>query len=99
MSIPFWSEDWKPDSFYDKIQANLERGFHTLCLLDIKVAERSIENMMKNRKIFEPPRFMTVSQAVDQLLKISQSRGDDAKIGKAIFSLKISLLDKGRSNM
>ena len=74
VSIPFWTEDWQPDSFYDKIQTNLESGFHTLCLLDIKVAERSIENMMKNRKIFEPPRFMTVSQAVDQLLKISQKK-------------------------
>merc|ERR1711990_578603 len=63
VSIPFWTEDWQPDSFFDKIQTNLERGFHTLCLLDIKVAERSIENMMKNRKIFEPPRFMTVAQA------------------------------------
>ena len=53
----------------------MERGFHTLCLLDIKVAERSIENMMKNRKIFEPPRFMTVAQAADQLLKIIQKKG------------------------
>ena len=67
----FIEKYWYPPLF----QANLERGFHTLCLLDIKVAERSIENMMKNRKIFEPPRFMTVAQAADQLLKIIQKKG------------------------
>ena len=47
---------------------------HTLCLLDIKVAERSVENMMKNRNIFEPPRFMTVAQAIEQLLKIKETK-------------------------
>ena len=91
VSIPFWTEDWQPDSFYDKIQTNFESGFHTLCLLDIKVAERSIENMMKNRKIFEPPRFMTVSQAVDQLLKISQKKGggiiNEDSIGIGVASI------------
>ena len=76
VSIPFWTEDWQPDSFYGKIEANFERGLHTLCLLDIKVAERTVENMMKNRKIFEPPRFMSVSQAVDQLLKIKEKNGN-----------------------
>lgn len=75
VSIPFWSEDWTPSSFYEKIEANFSRGLHTLCLLDIKVAERTVENMMKNRKIFEPPRFMTVSQAVEQLLKIKDKLG------------------------
>ncbi len=47
VSVPLWNEDWKPDSFYDKIVANQERGLHTLCLLDIKVKERTVENMMK----------------------------------------------------
>merc|ERR1712141_986495 len=78
VSIPFWNDDWQPDSFYGKIEANLERGFHTLCLLDIKVAERTVENMMRNRKIYEPPRFMSVSQAVDQLLKIHNKQNADA---------------------
>jgi len=90
VSIPFWTEDWQPDSFYDKIQTNFESGFHTLCLLDIKVAERSIENMMKNRKIFEPPRFMTVSQAVDQLLKISQKKGGDGTINEDSIGIGVA---------
>lgn len=33
VSIPFWTDEWRPDSFCEKIQANLERGLHTLCLL------------------------------------------------------------------
>ncbi|CAB4015872.1 diphthine methyl ester synthase [Paramuricea clavata] len=33
VSIVFWEESWKPDSFYDKIALNLRNGLHTLCLL------------------------------------------------------------------
>jgi len=44
---------------------------HTLCLLDIKTKEQSIENLMKGRKIYEPPRFMSTQTAADQLLKAS----------------------------
>ncbi|CAB0015590.1 unnamed protein product [Nesidiocoris tenuis] len=35
VSIPFWTESWKPDSFYEKIANNKLRGLHTLCLLAI----------------------------------------------------------------
>ncbi|KAH3832069.1 hypothetical protein DPMN_105345 [Dreissena polymorpha] len=47
---------------------------HSLCLLDIKVKEQSIENLMKGRKIFEPPRYMSVKQAAEQLLEIVDNR-------------------------
>lgn len=33
ISIPYWSDTWQPDSFYDKIKINRDNGFHTLCLL------------------------------------------------------------------
>ena len=33
VSIPFWTETWKPESFVDKIEQNLKVGLHTLCLL------------------------------------------------------------------
>ncbi|XP_058494939.1 diphthine methyl ester synthase [Solea solea] len=74
VSLVFWTETWKPESFYDKICKNRQAGLHTLCLLDIKVKEQSVENMMRGKKIFEPPRFMTVSQAADQLIQIIQRR-------------------------
>ena len=33
VSIPLFLENWKPDSFYDKIELNKKQGLHTLCLL------------------------------------------------------------------
>lgn len=74
VSIVFWTDSWRPESFYDKICTNLDRGMHTLCLLDIKVKEQSIENMMRGRKIYEPPRYMSVSQAASQLMEIVKNR-------------------------
>lgn len=33
VSIPFFTETWRPDSFYEKIRENRKLGLHTLCLL------------------------------------------------------------------
>ena len=74
VSIVFFEETWKPESFYDKIKKNLEVGMHTLCLLDIKVKEQTIENMMKGNQVFEPPRFMTIRQALLQILEVAEKR-------------------------
>ncbi|KAL0091018.1 diphthine synthase [Phycomyces blakesleeanus] len=74
ISIVFFTDTWRPDSFYDRIIENHNIGLHTLCLLDIKVKEQSIENMARGRKIYEPPRYMTVNQAVEQLLEIEENR-------------------------
>lgn len=74
ISVPFWADGWKPDSFYDKIVANRKMGLHTLCLLDIKVKEQSIENLMRGKKIYEPARFMTVAQALTQLMAIEEDK-------------------------
>ena len=38
VSIVFWTDTWRPDSFYDKICTNLERGMHTLCLLGTELS-------------------------------------------------------------
>ncbi|XP_067028487.1 diphthine methyl ester synthase-like isoform X2 [Acropora muricata] len=74
VSIVLWTDSWKPDSFYDKIASNRKQGLHTLCLLDIKVKEQSVENMMRGRKIYEPPRYMSVNEAVRQLLDVIKTR-------------------------
>ncbi|CAO3631059.1 unnamed protein product [Cunninghamella echinulata] len=74
ISIVFFTDTWRPDSFYDKIKENHNLGLHTLCLLDIKVKEQSIENLARGRKIYEPPRYMTINQAVEQLLEIEENR-------------------------
>jgi diphthine synthase len=33
VSIVFFTDTWRPDSFYDKIKQNRDIGLHTLCLL------------------------------------------------------------------
>ncbi|XP_021923092.1 diphthine methyl ester synthase isoform X2 [Zootermopsis nevadensis] len=79
VSIPYWSESWQPDSFYDKIAGNRRRGLHTLCLLDIRVKEPTLESLTKKRKEYQPPRFMSVSEAAGQLLEIISRRHRDHK--------------------
>ncbi|KAI8635945.1 diphthine synthase [Parasitella parasitica] len=76
ISVVFFTETWRPDSFYDRIKENHQLGLHTLCLLDIKVKEQSLENLMRGLLIYDPPRYMTVNQAVEQLLEIEETRGE-----------------------
>eukprot|EP00611_Tribonema_gayanum_P011622 TRINITY_DN2192_c0_g3_i1.p3 TRINITY_DN2192_c0_g3~~TRINITY_DN2192_c0_g3_i1.p3 ORF type:complete len:101 (-),score=22.64 TRINITY_DN2192_c0_g3_i1:777-1079(-) len=47
---------------------------HTLCLLDIKVKEPDFAEMAKGRVRYLPPRFMTIAQAVEQLLEVEAER-------------------------
>ncbi|KAJ7503081.1 Diphthine synthase [Mycena galericulata] len=74
VSLVFFTETWKPDSFYDRIKENADLGLHTLVLLDIKVKEQSDENLARGRKIYEPPRYMSISLAVKQLVEIESIR-------------------------
>lgn len=68
ISIPFWTENWKPDSWLAKIEENYKLGLHTLVLLDIKVKEQSEENLLRGRKIYEPPRYMSPTVALSQII-------------------------------
>jgi diphthine synthase len=77
VSIPFFKENWRPHSFATKIRANVEADLHTMCLLDIKVKEQTDENLLRNRPIFEPPRFMSISQAARQLLESHRVLGEE----------------------
>lgn len=47
ISLPFYTETWTPESWYDRLEENLGVGVHTLVLLDIKVREQSEENMAR----------------------------------------------------
>uniref|UniRef100_A0A5K3F047 diphthine methyl ester synthase n=1 Tax=Mesocestoides corti TaxID=53468 RepID=A0A5K3F047_MESCO len=69
VSIPLWGECGCPDSFYSKIMSNYCRGLHTLCLLDIRVKEKSVENLLRDRDVYEPPRFMLCQEAAYQILE------------------------------
>lgn len=72
----FFTPSWKPTSFYDRIRENRSIGLHTLVLLDIKVKEQSLENMARGRKVYEPPRYMTVGQCAAQMLESEEVRGE-----------------------
>ncbi|KAH7165570.1 tetrapyrrole methylase [Dactylonectria macrodidyma] len=74
VSMVFFTETWKPASFYDRIKENRDIGLHTLVLVDIKVKEQSLENMARGRLIYEPPRYMTVGQCAQQMLEIEDER-------------------------
>jgi diphthine synthase len=76
VSMVFFLDNWRPSSFYDRIRENRDIGLHTLVLLDIKVKEQSWENMARGRKIYEPPRYMTVAQCAQQMLETEEGRGE-----------------------
>lgn len=56
ISLVFFTDTWRPDSFYSRVAANRSRGLHTLVLLDIKVREPSLESLARGKPIYEPPR-------------------------------------------
>jgi len=53
------------------------QGLHTLCLLDIRVKEPSVEALCRGRKEYEPPRFMSVGVAASQLIEIEANRKEE----------------------
>jgi len=74
-SVVFPEEGWDVQTHYDVIKQNKASGLHTLCLLDIKVKEPGKEDLMNNRSAKGvEPRFMTVNQAINNLLSIEEKR-------------------------
>ena len=76
VSMVFFTDTWRPASFYDRLKENHQIGLHTLVLLDIKVKEQSLANLARGRKIYEPPRFMSVAQCARQMLEIEEDRDE-----------------------
>lgn len=97
VSIPFFTDNWRPYSFYDKVLMNLERDLHTLCLLDIRVKELTLEGMAKGKPIYEPPSFMSVNVALKQIVECEEQKKSnlvDAKTTKCIGVARIGLSDQ-----
>ncbi|KAG2104075.1 Diphthine synthase [Suillus discolor] len=90
VSLVFFTDTWKPDSFYDRIAENAKLGLHTLVLLDIKVKEQSEENLARGRKIYEPPRYMSIPIAVNQLLEIESIRKEGILDGDSTLAIALS---------
>jgi len=96
-SIVFPDDDWLPQTPYDVIKQNKSLGLHTLCLLDIKVAEPSKEELRKAmlnpdyRPLPSVPRFMTVNQGLDVLLRIEKERGENV-VSEELLAIGIARL-------
>lgn len=43
-------------------------------ILDIKMKEQTVENLLKGNKIFEPPRFLTINKCIEQMLEVEEKR-------------------------
>ena len=74
VSMVFFTDNWRPASFYDRIKENRDIGLHTLVLLDIKVKEPNLESLARGRIVYEPPRYMTVGTCAKQMLEIEAER-------------------------
>jgi diphthine methyl ester synthase len=96
VSIPLFEENWRPLSFYPKIQFNRKGQLHTLCLLDIKVKEPDFAAMMKGQQVYLPPRFMTVAQAAAQLIEAEETMQKGAYDPKT--TLCVGLARMGQSS-
>lgn len=95
VSLVFFTDTWKPDSFYDRIAENAKLGMHTLVLLDIKVKEQSIENLARGRKIYEPPRYMSIPLAVSQLAEVEEIRKEGVLDPETTLAIAMSRVGGG----
>ncbi|PWZ00008.1 Diphthine synthase [Testicularia cyperi] len=96
VSVPFWSDDWKPDSWLERIGENLNIGLHTLALSDIKVREQSPEDMSRGILRYQAPRYMLIPQLISQIIQAAASHGADYLQPQS--TLAISLCRMGSSD-
>jgi diphthine methyl ester synthase len=91
ISIPFFTDSWRPSSWFEKITVNLKGNMHTLCLLDIKVKEISEANLARGRKVYEKPRYMSPQVALEQLVEVlAEDRDEDGLISMTTPIISIS---------
>eukprot|EP00759_Apiculatamorpha_spiralis_P042874 PhF_6_TR40651/c0_g1_i2/m.61053/K00586/DPH5; diphthine methyl ester synthase len=84
VTLCFWKDGWKPDSWYPHVVSNYQRSLHTLLLLDIKVKEVSDDNLARGRMdVFEPPRFMTCIDAAHQVLAVAEKYGAECPFNES----------------
>lgn len=90
-SIVFPDEGWLPETPYDVIKENRSRGLHTLCLLDIKVAEPTIKDLKKGKTTPQAPRYMTVGEGLEVLLALERKR-QEGIITKDMLAIGVARL-------
>lgn len=56
ISIPYWTDSWKPDSFMEKLERNMKANLHTLCLLGESYVTINLIHQYPNFHLY-PSRF------------------------------------------
>lgn len=71
ISMVWFTDNWRPTSWYPRLQENVTLGLHTLILLDIKVKEPDLDVLARTgRTKYLPPRFMTVAECAKQMVEV-----------------------------
>jgi diphthine synthase len=74
-SMVFFTDSWRPASFYDRLSENARLGLHSLILLDIKVKEPDLAALARTGKmIYDPPRFLSARQCAQQMVEVEEDR-------------------------
>jgi len=73
ISMVWFTENWRPTSWYLRMQENAAIGLHTLILLDIKVKEPDLDVLARTGRMkYLPPRFMTVAECAQQMVEVEE---------------------------
>jgi diphthine synthase len=111
VTIPFWSDKYKPTSFIDAIGKNLQNEQHTLILLDIdqknnrpmKLSEAleiiKMAQSATNSKILGPDMKIIVMANLgrtDKIVKYINIGGADQKLFKELEGMQLSLIVPGQ---
>lgn len=78
ISIPFFTEHFKPYSIYEKLRNNINCNLHTLCLLDIKINKdyySNQNNFSYDQRDKSKNVFMSANTAINILLECEKHTG------------------------
>lgn len=64
-----------------------------MCLLDIKVKEPTLESILKKKKEYMPPRFMSVNEAASQLIAILDDKIQNGDKELGLWRLDFVILE------
>lgn len=96
VSMVFFTDNWRPESWYDRVAENVAIGVHTLVLLDIKVKEQDWDAIARGARgalQYKPPRFMTVSECASQMVEVAEGRrekGGEPCFGKGSLAIGVA---------
>ena len=88
ISIPFWSDSFKPDSYLKFLEENLSNGLHTLCLFDLNPEKNTFLSVKEALK------RVLVSKKINLKTKVVICSQLGAKNQKIVYDTVKSLEDE-----